>query len=351
MRASGAAGRLAAGRFRGALLGLAAGDALGTTLEFRPPGTFEPVEDMVGGGPFGLRAGQWTDDTSMALCLAESLMLRGRFDPVDQLTRYVGWYRNGRLSSTGSCFDIGATTRRALLRFELTGEPYPGETHERAAGNGSIMRLAPVPAFYAARGEPREAVEASGRSSRTTHGARNAVDACRYLGALICGALLGATKDDLLSERYSPVAGYWEERPLAAEIEEVAAGSFKYREPPEIRGSGYAVRSLEAALWAFHRSDSFRDGALLAVNLGDDADTTGAVYGQLAGAYYGDRGDRAIPAGWLDRLALRRTIGALADGLADPSAEAPEEAERAAGETRRGGRPRQGEAFSDQRPR
>lgn len=191
-------------RYRGALLGLACGDAVGTTLEFKPPGKFTPIDDMVGGGPFNLAPGQWTDDTSMALCLAESLLERQGFDPADQMQRYLRWYREGYLSSTGHCFDIGNTVRRALQRFEQTGEPYSGSTHPRSAGNDSIMRLAPV---------------------------------------------------------------------------------------------------------------------LLAVNLGDDADTTGAVYGQLAGAFYGAHG---IPPAWRDRLALRSHIEALANGLEELSQQQPE---------------------------
>jgi ADP-ribosylglycohydrolase len=111
------------GRFRGALLGLAVGDAIGTTVEFKPPGTFVEVTDMVGGGPFGLPVGAWTDDTSMALCLAESLVERGGFDPVDQLQRYVRWYREGHLSSTGTCFDIGNATRKALHRSRRQVSP------------------------------------------------------------------------------------------------------------------------------------------------------------------------------------------------------------------------------------
>ncbi len=300
-----------AGSYRGCLLGLAVGDALGTTVEFEPPGSFDPVEDVVGGGPFGLKPGEWTDDTSMALCLAESLVEKRGFDPADQMGRYVRWYREGHLSSTGEFFDIGGTTRDALESFEETGEPYTGSTDPRSAGNGSIMRLAPVPMFYA--GRPEEAIERSGESSRTTHGAPTTVDACCYLGALLVGALNGAGKEDLLSERYSPLGpGYWEERPLVPEIDEIARGSFKRREPPEIKGSGYVVRSLEAALWAFHNTDSFGEGALEAVNLGDDADTTGAVYGQIAGAYYGEDG---IPRSWRLKLAHRTLIEDLAEDL------------------------------------
>ena len=179
-------------RYRGCLLGLAVGDAAGTTLEFRRPGTFEPISDMVGGGPFGLKPGEWTDDTSMALCLAESLVEKRGFEPVDQLERYTRWYRHGHLSSTGTCFDIGNTVRQALLKFEKTKEPYCGSTDPRSAGNGSIMRLAPVPLFYA--GSPKLAVEKSGESSRTTHGALTCVDACRYMGGLITGAVSGVSE-------------------------------------------------------------------------------------------------------------------------------------------------------------
>jgi len=297
-------------RFRGALLGLAVADAVGTTLEFRVPGTFEPISDMVGGGPFGLKPGQWTDDTSMALCLAASLVEKQGFDPVDQMERYVRWYRQGYMSSTGACFDIGNTVRGALGCFEQTGQPFAGSTDPYSAGNGSIMRLAPVPMLYAT--DPQTAIEQSAASSRTTHGAPAAVDGCRYLGALLVGALTGVEKSALLAERYSSVTGYWAANPLQPDIDEVAAGSFKQRRPPEIKGTGYVVKSLEAALWAFDHSDNFKDGCLLAANLGDDADTTAAVYGQLAGACYGAK---AMPADWLAKLAQRELIETLADQL------------------------------------
>jgi ADP-ribosyl-[dinitrogen reductase] hydrolase len=299
-------------RYRGALLGLAAGDALGTTLEFKAPGTFQPIDDIVGGGPFELKVGQWTDDTSMALCLAESLVERRGFDPVDQLDRYLRWYRDGHMSCIGWCFDIGNTTRCGIFDFMKTRAPYCGPTSPNTAGNGSIMRLASVPLAFANR--PAEAIERSGDSSRTTHGAPNCVDGCRYFGGLIVGAVEGRSKDELLSAEFSPVPDLWQQKPLAEAIATVAKGTFKIKAPPAIRGTGYVVDSLEAALWAFYRTDTFRDGALLAVNLGDDADTTGAVYGQIAGAYYGEDG---IPAEWRAKLAMRETIEGLADRLYD----------------------------------
>jgi len=297
-------------RYRGSLVGLAVGDAVGGTVEFMPPGSFAPVTDMVGGGPHDLSPGEWTDDTSMALCLAESLVEKRGFHPHDQLSRYLRWYRDGYLSSKGYCFDIGIAVSRALQRFEASGADYCGSTDPMTAGNGSLMRLAPVAMFYAAR--PWAAIEWAGESSRTTHAAPAAVDACRYFGALLAGALRRAAKEELLSARYSPVKGYWETHPLAPEIDEVAMGSFRSKAPPEIQGSGYVVRSLEAALWAFHTTDSFEEGCLRAVNLGDDADTTGAIYGQLAGAHYGFG---AIPDAWRSRLVSVDLIIDYADKL------------------------------------
>lgn len=301
-------------RIRGSLIGLAVGDALGVPLEFLSPGTFKPVEDMVGGGIFDLKPGEWTDDTSTALCLAESLIERGGFDPLDQLKRYCRWYDEGYLSVNEICFDVGNTTREALHRFKETGDPYPGPDHERSAGNGSIMRLAPIPLFYYRNIE--QAIEYAGLSSRTTHQHPLAIDACRYMAAIIIGALTGDSKEKILSSRYCPLPGYWSENPLEERIEEIARGSFKEKEPPEIRGSGFVVKSLEAALWAFHNSDNFKDGCLLAVNLGDDADTTGAVYGQIAGAYYGETG---IPDKWINKLAKFDLISSMANKLWESS--------------------------------
>lgn len=283
-------------RFTGALLGLAAGDSVGAAVEFKAPGTFPPLTDMIGGGPFHLQPGQWTDDTSMALCLADSLIACNGFDARDQMQRYCRWYLNGYMSSIGRCFDIGNTTRLALHTFQNNGEPFSGSTSPSAAGNGSLMRLAPAPLWFAA--DEAQAVHWSGESSRTTHGARTAIDACRYFGALLVRAVHGSSKEAMFS---AP----WPYAELDPQIDEIAAGSFQRREPPQIVGSGFVVRSLEAALWAFWKSCDFEHGCLLAANLGDDADTTAAIYGQVAGAFYGADG---IPARWREKLALRETI-------------------------------------------
>lgn len=282
-------------------MGLATGDALGTTVEFQEPGTFEPILEITGGGVFHLEPGEWTDDTSMALCLAESLVECRGFDLSDQLERYLRWYKTGYMSSNGRCFDIGNTVRTALSRFERTHKIYSVPS-EMSAGNGSLMRLCPVPLCWSEN--PERAIEYSGESSRTTHGAQAATDACRYFAALLVGAVQGVDKNTLLSSAYTPVAGYWDRNPLVREIDEIAQGSFTKREPPVIESTGYVVKTLEAALWAFYRSETFEEGCRLAVNLGGDADTCGAVFGQLAGAYYGECG---IPERWLKRLAKRNS--------------------------------------------
>jgi ADP-ribosyl-[dinitrogen reductase] hydrolase len=290
-------------RFRGCLLGLAVGDAVGTAVEFRPRGSFKPVTDMVGGGPFHLQAGQWTDDTSMALCLGASLLERNGFDARDQMERYWRWYRHGYMSSTGTCFDIGNTTRKALQRYKETGEPFSGSTAPYSAGNGSIMRLAPVVLFYYPHADL--ILKYAADSSRTTHAAAECLDACRLLGTVLQRALNGMEKRSLLMPENL-------EAFISPSIREIATGSYFTKAPDKIMGTGYVVKSLEGALWSFWNSESFEESILTAVNLGDDADTTAAVCGQMAGAFYGEEG---IPSQWLDRLALREEIVKMAEGL------------------------------------
>ena len=289
------------------LLGLAVGDALGCTLEFKKPGTFEPITTIVGGGVHKLKAGEWTDDTSMALCLAQSLIDCKGFDAKDQMIKYSKWYDDGYMSSTGECFDIGNTTRKALDDFAITNNPYSGEKDIRSCGNGSIMRLAPIPIYYYK--EPEEALKYAALSSKTTHAHSLCIDACRYMAGIIVGLLNGESKETVLSPMYSPVDNYFNNEPLCDGMKEVASGSFKTKQPPEIKGTGFVVESLEAALWAFYHTDNFRAGALKAVNLGDDADTTGAVYGQIAGSIYD------IPLEWLQILSMREQILDITDKL------------------------------------
>lgn len=290
-------------RYRGCLLGLAAGDAVGTTVEFMPRGSFRPVTDMVGGGEFRLRPGEWTDDTSMALCLATSLVEMNGFDPADQMDRYCRWAGEGYLASNGRCFDIGGTVAASLRRYRSTGDPFAGSDDPRSAGNGSIMRLAPVAMFY--HPDEEAAVRRADESSRTTHGALECLDACRWMAGALVRALDGRDKEGVLFD--TPP-----DRKFTPQVNAIARGAYREKSERAIRGSGYVVESLEAALWSFLHSDSFEEAVLKAANLGDDADTTAAVCGQLAGAFYG-AGD--IPSAWLKRLVMGDEITALADRL------------------------------------
>ena len=298
----------------GALVGLAVGDAVGTTLEFRRPGTFTPIDDMVGGGPFRLPAGAWTDDTSMAMCLAESILDTGDLDPADQLRRYVAWRRGGYWSSTGTCFDIGGTTAAALSRFERTGAIVDADIDEHSAANGSLMRLAAVPIRW--HTDIADAADRSGESSRTTHPAHRPVDACRLTGAIIAALIQGADAADVLDP------GFWQWGDLHPAVDAVARGSWRTKEPPEIRGTGYSVDALEAALWAVGGADDFRSAVLRAANLGDDADTTAAIAGQIAGARWGVS---VIPADWRERIVAGERIAAIAGRLHDAAVGAPVE--------------------------
>jgi ADP-ribosyl-[dinitrogen reductase] hydrolase len=294
-------------RFRGCLLGLAAGDAVGTSAEFMPRGSFPPITGMQGGGPFVLNPGEWTDDTSMALCLAHSLVEVGGFDAADQMRRYCDWQERGYMSSNGRCFDIGITVSRALERFRTTGDPFSGSPDPRTAGNGSIMRLAPIP--MALHGQPELLDQWCADSSRTTHAASECLEACVLLGRMLQRAIRGESKEQILFSE--PPHDFSQ-----TTIRLLAEGHYRAHAPEDLRGSGYVIRSLEAALWCFWTTDSFEQAILTAANLGEDADTTAAVCGQLAGAHYGARG---LPYQWMETLVQTDLLLDLADQLMDLS--------------------------------
>jgi ADP-ribosylglycohydrolase len=275
----------------------------------------------------------------MALCLANSLVTKCGFNLYDQLVRYKWWFRKGYMSSTGHCFDIGNATRDSLITFErrqrrfakqhnISSEQmdylsdrnlldqfqvYCSETE--VAGNGALMRLAPVPLFFYRF--PEHAIEFSGHSGQITHGDMDVYNACRYYGALIVGALHGYKKDQLLDiDFYSKHKQWFGEKRLYNTIKGIAEGS--YQKPAGytdgIRGKGYIVQALEAALWAFWSDDnSFEKGALAAVNLGDDTDTTAAIYGQLAGAYYGYK---KLPQHWIEHIYAKKFLLNLSKWIA-----------------------------------
>lgn len=275
----------------GALLGLACGDAIGAAVEFMERGSFMPVTDMRGGGLHGIPAGYWTDDTSMALALLHSLLECESFDASHQMQQYCAWWKEGKYSSTGDCFDIGGQTRSALERFQRTHNPFAGSTAAAHAGNGSLMRLAPIAIFY--HRSLSDTIMYAAESSRTTHGTIACVDACKVFSAMLHHAIEGHNKQAVLASAEFLLSD------TSKLIAEIASGSYRTKKRMQINSSGYVVHTLEAALWCFYHSQSLEEAVLLAANLGDDSDTVAAVTGQLAGAFYGAD---AIPTSWIETL-------------------------------------------------
>lgn len=295
----------------GCLLGLAVGDAVGTTLEFKPRDTYAPLTDMVGGGPFRLARGEWTDDTAMALALADSLAAHPHLDERDLMSRFMQWHEKGTYSCTGTCFDIGITTRQALSRWKKTGNPVAGSTDPQTAGNGSLMRLAPVAVRH---WQDRAALrDVAARQSRTTHAAPEAVDACVAYAEVLADAIAGQRRSEVLRVRSDITsAGNPAGTPLASAIGLILAGSWRGKPRSAIHASGYVAHSLEATLWSVGSTGTFRAAVLRAANLGEDADTTAAITGQLAGALGGASG---ISAEWQRAVAWAPWITSMTNAL------------------------------------
>lgn len=270
----------------GALVGLAVGDALGASVEFLERNTFIPVTEMIGGGIFNLNPGEWTDDTSMALALADSLLSCKTLDCHDLLCSFYDWYVNGEYSHNGLCFDIGSTTVTSIEYFNNTGKTNSLEVSQNRDGNGSIMRLAPIPIAYY---DLDRAIEAGIKQGNTTHASISCVEACRELTTIIHGLLNSKSLEDVINVDY-----------------------YKGISRNDISSCGLAQPTLNAAKWAVARTTNFRDAITLAVNLGDDSDTVGAVTGQIAGALYGYS---SIPSSWLSCLSWHEYIRNTAEEL------------------------------------
>jgi len=295
-------------RFLGALVGLAAGDALAVGTQGRAPGSFAPLTAPIGGGPFDLSAGAWSDDTAMALCLAESLVTCGAFDARDQVERYVRWQDEGHLSASGRCAGITDGVARALAAARWRRQRFPGSHEPRQLDPEALSRVAPAVMF--AFGSAGEAVRLAGDAARVTCQAPVVIEACRLFAAMLHAAFRGLSKDEVLA----PSGGFegLDALALRPRIRSLARAGYRRKRPGRIRSGSTIVQALEAALWAFDRTLTFRDGALLAANLGERSDVACATYGQLAGAYYGLN---AIPPDWRGGLARVEMIEDLAERL------------------------------------
>jgi ADP-ribosyl-[dinitrogen reductase] hydrolase len=302
-------------RWRGALLGLACGDALGMPFEFADPMPVEPVTEMLpherlrfpraipDEQPLLLPAGSWTDDTSTTLCLAESLLECGDVDLRDQMYRYWRWGRQDYLSATGVTFGMGPTVRIALAKFEA-GEESWGDPS--AQTNGSLMRAAAVPLYF---GSDRRLLDAAAECSDPTHRDPVCRAACQIYASLMVAALRGAERKNLLA---AGSGGAGLERPLPGRLESVLDGNLAQRDRSQISGDNDVQCTLEAALWSFATTRDFESGAAAAISLGLDTDTTACVYGALAGAHYGVG---AIPDRWLEAVQQRDLLEGFAQRL------------------------------------
>jgi len=293
-------------RALGAFVGLAIGDALGAPVEFCRRDTFEPVTGMRAGGYFKLPAGAWTDDTAMALCLAESLIEHPELDQKDLLDRFCLWADKGVNTSTGVCVGIGQNTLRVLGNYHRKGELLAPETRQKSDGNGAIMRLAPVAVRHWRN--PSEAQRIAELQSRTTHYSDLSAGACEALVSALCSLISGDAWEQASEPDH---ADHW-----PASIKAIVHENWNGRDRDSIHSTGFVVHTLEAAMWAVDTTSSFAAALLKAVNLGDDADSVGAVAGQLAGARYGLTG---IPQNWLDVLIHRERIEAIGQQLFDAS--------------------------------
>lgn len=305
-------------RFLGCLIGLAVGDAYGTTYEFRHRDKMPAIlpDEITGFGPFNMKPGEWTDDTSMALCLAESLIEKG-WDTDDQMKRYIKWWQEGYNSVTGECFDIGGATRNALSCYNMTGEFVKDP---QAAGNGVLMRLGPLPMFSYDKNDCVYTLSLSAFQSLMTHPSTQSIECSMFMGAII-NKILSGEKDKrkilnfetLLDENSKQMYKEVFEKyncVVTPRIESIKKMEYENLPLQLLSGDGYCVFTLEAALWAFLTTDSFKDGLKKVVSLGEDTDTTGAVYGQIAGAYYGLSN---IP--WVEKIAWIEKITKLATDL------------------------------------
>ncbi|EAL85011.1 ADP-ribosylglycohydrolase family protein [Aspergillus fumigatus Af293] len=275
-------------RIKGSIFGVAVVDALGGPVEFQPRGSFIPVTHFIHNDTFDVPPGTWTDDTSMTLCLARSLIAsKGNFIPQAAIRNYVKWHENGYLSATDECFDIGSRTRQALMiwRRYFDRSPHIRENDPNALSNAAL-------------------------SSNATHPYPTCAECCQIYTRLIVRALNGASKEDL-AEEFARIN--FTDVKVKQRLDRYSSlTDWENTDEEHIKSSGYVLSTLEAALWAFFTTSTFKSGAVKVVNLGDDADTVGAVYGGLAGSYYGLE---EIPADWIASLQKKNVVEEIASGL------------------------------------
>ena len=300
------------------MMGVIVGDALGCPVQFMGRNEIArraagPVRGMESGGVYHMPEGTWTDDSSMALAALASIRELGEVDPGDIMIRFVGWYEKGAYTPFGKAFDMGNTCSLAIEKFESEQDPMTcGGTSEFSNGNGSLMRIMPACLYAYDRMLPASAaVKTVHEVGGLTHNHLRAKIACGLYYFCVKEILdgKGSLKERLQKGLDDGFAFYENDIISQAELSYYRRlrnlAKFAAVSETGIRSTGYVVDSLEAAVWSLIRTDSFRDCLLTAVNLGDDADTVGAIAGGLAALYYGYEG---IPGEWLAVIKRREWI-------------------------------------------
>ncbi|KAJ5727029.1 ADP-ribosylation/Crystallin J1, partial [Penicillium malachiteum] len=309
-------------RAKGAIWGTCVVDALGGSCQFMQRGTFPHVKTMLYIPKFRKPAGSFSDDGSMTLALAQSIIDKDGYDHATSVQYFLDWLDNGRFSSADTAWDVGRTTRLSLTYWKRNiGD---GSQLERAQeivrrvssginnqGNGSLMRIAPIGvAFFRTS---LIAHRIAGVHSEVTHPMRSCVEACQLYTDLMVGVMLGEAKDQLCKR----VQNFQFNNPnpqLADRIKKYKTrADWRKTEPPALKSSGFVVDTLECVLWGFFKYSTFISGAIAVVNLAGDSDTIGAIYGALAGAYYGVE---YIPNIWTSEMQKKEMIEKVANDFA-----------------------------------
>ena len=299
-------------------MGVVIGDALGLPVQFMTKTEIRksPITNMTGGGVFGLEPGAWSDDSSLTLCLAESLYEVG-YNPADIARRFVKWYRDGYMTPLGVSFDIGNTTIDAMERLiEGIAPLEAGPANVESNGNGSLMRILPATLFFAHESDDTM-IQRICEVSKITHGHPRSQLACSLYSLFVKELLTGNSPQKAYETMTIKSQTMFVDSKLAKELshyERIMSGELPNLPESEIRSGGYVVESLEAALWSFLTTSSFEDAVLTAVNLGWDTDTVGAITGSMAGVYYGFSN---IPTPWLKKLLDYKKILHLTNHFAE----------------------------------
>ncbi|MBR0260912.1 MAG: ADP-ribosylglycohydrolase family protein [Selenomonadaceae bacterium] len=304
---------------KGMLLGLAVGDALGVPVEFESRRRLKsnPVTNMRSGGSWGQDAGTWSDDTGLTIAAMESISRLGKIDYQDVMENFLRWYEKGDFTATGERFDIGITTRSAIVRFarKILPPTKCGATDEKANGNGSLMRILPATLYlFGTRGKiGDDELKIIHDFSALTHGHIISKMACGIYSLIAAQLLSGKNISEAFTLGMSDAKNFYGADETFKNFSRLCDENFAALPENEISASGYVLDTLEAALWCLLNTDNYKSLALKAVNLGEDTDTVGAVAGGLAGIIYGAE---SIPVEWLNILKRRDYLEKICDDFA-----------------------------------